>query len=50
MFTIDGETLCLTDWATRLGVHYKMLWSRINAYGWTLEEAIADIREKKVAV
>ena len=34
-----GETMCLTDWATRLGVDYETLRQRIQRYGWSVEKA-----------
>lgn len=39
-FTIDGETMCLKDWADRLGIDYNVLHHRIAA-GHSFEEAIS---------
>lgn len=35
----QGETLCLTDWATRIGIEYETLRQRIQRYGWSVEKA-----------
>lgn len=36
--TFKGETLCMKDWATKLGVPYRRLAHRLHA-GWCLEDA-----------
>lgn len=36
-----GETMCLADWADRLGLSYEMLRQRIQDYGWTVEKAFS---------
>lgn len=36
-----GETMCLVDWADRLGANYETLRQRIQDYGWTVEEAFS---------
>ncbi len=38
-FTVDGETMCMTDWAKRLSIPYKTLWMRIE-HGQTIEEIV----------
>lgn len=39
--TIDGETLCLKDWCTKLGLNYNSVSARIR-YGWSPEKALLD--------
>lgn len=42
IFTHDGKTMCLRDWATYLDINYYTLNKRINAYGYSFEDAIAE--------
>ena len=37
----NGETMCLTDWADRLGLNYETLRQRIRDYGWSVEDAFS---------
>jgi hypothetical protein len=37
--TFNGETLCVTDWATRIGVKRCVLEARLR-YGWSLDAAL----------
>lgn len=37
--TWKGETLCLTDWARRLGMRHETLFNRVVRYGWPIERA-----------
>ena len=37
--TFQGETLCLTDWAARIGIHPVTLHLRLKR-GWSIEKAI----------
>lgn len=39
--TYNGETLCLMDWAERLGIKAKTLRARIDDQGWSVEQALA---------
>jgi AraC-like DNA-binding protein len=39
-FTFEGETLCLSDWARKLGIKRSTLERRIRTYGWPLEKAL----------
>jgi hypothetical protein len=39
ILTHNGESLCLTDWAKRIGLNASTLFKRIEA-GWTVERAI----------
>lgn len=43
MFTINGETLCLKDWAVRYGVPYPTAGSRVRK-GWPIERALSKER------
>ena len=39
LMTLNGETMCLTDWASRIGLGVGTLWARTKA-GWTDERAL----------
>lgn len=39
--TFKGETLCLTEWAERIGIKPKSLRARLDDYGWTVEQALS---------
>jgi hypothetical protein len=43
-FTVNGETMCMTDWAKRIGIPYKTLWMRIKN-GWSMEQAVRHEEE-----
>jgi hypothetical protein len=45
-FTVDGETMCMTDWAQKLGINYKALWTRIDN-DWTMEQVIEAVAKGK---
>lgn len=38
--TFNGETMCLADWADRLGIKPKTLRARLDDHGWSLERAL----------
>jgi hypothetical protein len=38
--TFNGETLCLAEWAERIGIKSNALQARLNVYGYTVEEAL----------
>lgn len=40
MITYNGETMCLSDWANRLGLVYGTLYSRLYRYGWDVNRAL----------
>jgi len=40
MFTWEGETLCLKDWANRFNIKYDKLRRRLLKYGWPFYRAI----------
>ena len=35
----NGETHCMKDWASILGINYRTLQQRVNVYGWSVERA-----------
>lgn len=37
--TYNNKTMILKDWAVELDMNYKTLFSRINQYGWSVEDA-----------
>lgn len=39
-YTMNGETLCLAEWAKKLGFAYTTLYSRIKDDGMSFEEAV----------
>lgn len=40
MLTLNDETLCVTDWAARIGVSPTTITQRLK-YGWSIEEALS---------
>lgn len=40
LLTFEGVTLCLTDWAKKVGVSPKLLECRINKHNWSAERAL----------
>lgn len=49
--TFQGQTLCITDWARKIGIKYDTLKNRLNLYGWTIERALTTptLTRKEVA-
>jgi hypothetical protein len=41
MFTFDGRTMCLTDWANKVGLKVHTLYYRLVVAKWPVEDAIA---------
>lgn len=41
LFTRNGETRTLREWADACGIPYSKVWDRIKRRGWTLEEALS---------
>lgn len=39
-YTLNGLTLCVTDWAVKIGIHPSSLYRRIEKLGWPLELAL----------
>ncbi len=40
-----GESLCLQEWARRLGLHHSSLNARLGREGWSLEEALTKKKD-----
>lgn len=40
LFTFQGETLCLSEWAERFGLSYNMVFKRVHNRKWSLEKAL----------
>jgi hypothetical protein len=38
--TFNGETLCIADWARRLGIKQHTIRDRVHRYNWSVEEAL----------
>lgn len=38
--TAGGLTLTIAEWAERTGVHQRVVWMRLNRYGWPVEKAV----------
>lgn len=38
--TFNGETMCLQDWAERLGIAAHTLYYRLTKHGWSLDRAL----------
>ena len=39
-FTINGLTMCLTDWAKKFNLPYKTVYARVFRFGWSIEKAL----------
>lgn|SRR5208337_4265 len=46
VFTINNETMCLKDWATRYGVNYKSLHHQVHKRGGSIEAALQAARKE----
>jgi transposase-like protein len=40
MLTFSGETLCLREWARRLGVRHRTIARRLDEQGWNMEQIV----------
>jgi hypothetical protein len=50
MLTFRGETMCISEWAERIGLPRKTLEKRLNRYGFTVEQALTQpVRRKAVS-
>lgn len=47
MITFQGETLCLAEWAERIGLRTQALWLRLESQGWTVERALTTPKAKR---
>lgn len=45
--TANGETLCITDWAKRLGRSPRAIAARIERFGWSPENAVTSNSKNK---
>lgn len=45
----NGEAMCLSDWASRLGIPQSTLSARINTYGWSAEAALTTPVQRRSA-
>ena len=43
MITFDGISLCLQDWANKLGFKREVIATRIDRYKWPIERALTEI-------
>lgn len=41
-YTYNGETLCLKDWARKVGMPYLKFYKRVVCRGWDFERAISE--------
>lgn len=46
MLTYQGTTLCINDWAKKLGINFSTLWWRLDA-GWSVEDALTRPLEEQ---
>jgi hypothetical protein len=49
LITFKGETLCLKDWAARVGLKQETLTNRLNC-GWPVEKALTEPVQVRRAV
>ena len=42
LITHNGQTLSLSQWATKFKISYSVLYQRVRRYGYTFEEAITE--------
>lgn len=42
MLTLNGTTMCLSDWAIAVGISRDTITSRIVRYGWSVERALTE--------
>ena len=40
LITYNGETLCLIEWAEKIGIKSNTLWNRLNLYKWSIEKTL----------
>jgi hypothetical protein len=45
--TWQGETMCLKDWAERLGIKHTTLHRRVRDYGWSIDRAFTEPVERR---
>lgn len=42
LYTIKGQTRCLSEWAELYGVPYLRTWDRVRKSGWNVEQALTE--------
>ena len=47
LITFRGETLCMAEWAERIGLTTQALWLRLEYHNWTLERALTTPKAKR---
>ena len=47
LITYKGETRTMKQWAEKLGISYNCLQMRLNAYGYTIAEALESSKYKR---
>lgn len=49
MLTFAGKTMCLTDWASEIGMNERTLRNRIKHYGWSIKDALTiPVGQKRI--
>jgi HNH endonuclease len=46
LFSMNGETLGLLDWARRTGIKYQTLYRRIHSFGWSVTRSLTTPARK----
>jgi len=46
LYTFDGKTMSLKEWAKETGVPRATLNARLNQYGWSIEKTLSTPRRK----
>ena len=49
LYSFNGETLCESEWAKRLGITRGTITARIEKYGWSVERAVTTPSASAVA-
>lgn len=44
VIVFNGESLCIAEWAERLGISFQALDDRLHSDGWTLEQALTTTK------
>lgn len=47
LLTLNGETLCMVEWAERTGIPARNIRMRIDWYGWSVEKALTTPVQRK---
>ena len=40
LLTFNGKTLCIAEWADRIGIDQDTIWNRVSIYQWPIEKAL----------